>query len=145
MLFFFTFVTMVGGNPQGDAYGFRSWTNGQAFQEYITTGDLGKFEGFLAGLTSAVFTVVGPEYISIVAAEAMRPRIYIKAAFKMVYIRFGIFFIGGALAVGIACPSRAQQLKDVVVGGQGTGAAASPYVIAMTRLGITVLPDIVNA
>lgn len=91
MLFFFTFVTMVGGNPQGDAYGFRNWTNGGAFREYITTGDLGRFEGFLGGLTSAVFTVVGPEYISIVAAEAIRPRTYIKAAFKMVYVRFGLF------------------------------------------------------
>ena len=26
-LFFFTFITMVGGNPQGDAYGFRYWNN----------------------------------------------------------------------------------------------------------------------
>ncbi|PPJ56923.1 hypothetical protein CBER1_02261 [Cercospora berteroae] len=146
MLFFFTFVTMVGGNPQGDAYGFRNWTNGGAFREYITTGDLGRFEGFLGGLTSAVFTVVGPEYISIVAAEAIRPRTYIKAAFKMVYVRFGLFFIVGALAVGIVASSRDPKLEAVVVGGEGNGsAAASPYVIAMTNLGISVLPDIVNA
>ncbi|KAM3424112.1 hypothetical protein BST61_g11342 [Cercospora zeina] len=146
MLFFFTFVTMVGGNPQGDAYGFRNWKNGGAFREYITTGDLGKFEGFLGGLTSAVFTVVGPEYISIVAAEAIRPRTYIKAAFKMVYVRFMLFFIVGALAVGIVCSSRDPALTAVVEGGKGNGsAAASPYVIAMTNLGISVLPDIVNA
>jgi amino acid transporter len=25
LLFSFTFVTMVGGNPKGDAYGFRYW------------------------------------------------------------------------------------------------------------------------
>lgn len=145
-LFFFTFVTMVGGNPQGDAYGFRNWTNGGAFREYITTGDLGRFEGFLGALTSAVFTVVGPEYISIVAAEAMRPRIYIKAAFKMVYLRFGIFFIGGALAVGIVASSRDPILQGVVENGDGSGSAASsPYVIAMVNLGISVFPDIVNA
>lgn len=144
-LFFFTFITMVGGNPRGDVYGFRNWTNGGAFREYITTGDLGRFEGFLGGITSAVFTVVGPEYISIVAAEAMRPRIYIKAAFKMVYARFGIFFIGGALAVGIVCSSRDPALRDVVEGGSNGSAAASPYVIAMSNLGITVFPDIVNA
>ncbi|KAF7193633.1 General amino acid permease AGP2 [Pseudocercospora fuligena] len=144
-LFFFTFITMVGGNPRGDVYGFRNWTNGGAFREYITTGDLGRFEGFLGGLTSAVFTVVGPEYISIVAAEAMRPRIYIKAAFKMVYLRFGIFFIGGALAVGIVCSSRDPTLTAVVTGGSNGSAAASPYVIAMGNLGITVFPDIVNA
>ena len=137
---------MVGGNPQGDAYGFRNWENGGAFREYLSTGDIGRFEGFLAAHASAAFTVVGPEYISMVAAEAARPRIYIKAAFKMVYVRFGIFFICGALAVGIVCNSRADQLTRVVEGGEGNGsAAASPYVIAMQNLGVGVFPHIVNA
>jgi yeast amino acid transporter len=144
-LFFFTFITMVGGNPQGDAYGFRNWKRGGAFREYIDTGDLGRFQGFLSALTSALFTVVGPEYISIVAAEAVRPRVYIKAAFKMVYVRFGIFFIGGALAVGIVCNSRDPRLEQVVLGGSSGSAAASPYVIAMQNLGIGVFPHIVNA
>jgi hypothetical protein len=35
-----------------------------------------------ANLWSACFAVVGPEYISMVAAEAKRPRVYIKNAFK---------------------------------------------------------------
>ncbi|ETI26948.1 hypothetical protein G647_10047 [Cladophialophora carrionii CBS 160.54] len=144
-LFFFTFITMVGGNPEHDAYGFRYWTDGQAFREKIDTGDLGRLQGFLAALSSALFTVVGPEYISIVAAEAVRPRIYIKAAFKMVYLRFGIFFIGGALAVGIVCSSRDPALENVVLGGSNGSAGASPYVIAMENLGISVFPHIVNA
>jgi amino acid transporter len=145
-LFAFTFITMVGGNPQGDAYGFRNFNNGGAFREAVTTGDLGKFQGFLSALFgSALFTVVGPEYISIVAAEAMRPRIYIKAAFKMVYLRFGIFFIGGALAVGIVCNSRDPKLDEVVNGGSNGSAAASPYVIAMQNMGIGGFPHVVNA
>ena len=144
-LFFFTFITMVGGNPQHDVYGFRNFDNGAAFREYHSMGDLGKFEGFLVALQSALFTVVGPEYISMVAAEAKRPRIYIKAAFKMVYIRFGIFFIGGALAVGIACNSRDPRLVEIITGGSNGSAAASPYVIAMQNLGIDIFPSIVNA
>lgn len=144
-LFFFTFITMVGGNPRGDAYGFRNFMHGDAFRAYIGTGDLGRFQGFLAALTSALFTVVGPEYISMVAAEAIRPRTYIKAAFKMVYLRFGIFFIGGALAVGIVCNSRDPRLGEVVLGGNSGSAAASPYVIAMENLGVDVFPHIVNA
>lgn len=136
---------MVGGNPQHNAYGFTNWKNGGAFREYIGTGDLGRFQGFLAGLTSAVFTVVGPEYISIVAAEAARPRVYIKAAFKMVYVRFGIFFIGGALAVGIVCNSRDPALTAIVEGGGDGSAGSSPYVIAMENMGVTVFPHIVNA
>ena len=86
----------------------------------------------------------GPEYISIVAAEAKRPRVYIKTAFKTVYFRFGLFFIGGALAVGIVCNSNAPMLENEIAGGTST-AAASPYVISMQILGISVFPDIVNA
>jgi len=33
IMFSFTFVTMVGGNPQKDAYGFRYWNNPGAFAE----------------------------------------------------------------------------------------------------------------
>lgn len=145
-LFFFTFITMVGGNPQGDAYGFRHWEHGQSFRAEFENGSLGKFEGFLSALWSAAFTVVGPEYISIVAAEAKRPRTYIKTAFKTVYFRFGLFFIGGALAVGIVCGSRDPSLAATVLGGKGSGtAAASPYVIAMQNLNVKVFPHIVNA
>jgi amino acid transporter len=146
MLFSFTFITMVGGNPQNDAYGFRYWNNPGAFREYLSTGTKGRFEGFLAALWSASFTVVGPEYIAMVAAEAKRPRTYIKNAFKTVYIRFGIFFIGGALAVGIVCASNDPTLERILNTGDGGGtAAASPYVIAMQNMGIGGLPHVTNA
>ncbi|KAI9163815.1 amino acid transporter [Paramyrothecium foliicola] len=147
MLLAFTFVTMVGGNPQGDAYGFRHWTSPGAFAEHRSTGALGKFEGFLGALWSTAFSVVGPEYISMVAAEAQRPRIYIKAAFKTLYWRLCIFFVGSALAVGIVVGYNDPTLVGIIngdAGGSGT-AAASPYVIAMENMGIDVLPHIVNA
>lgn len=71
-----------------------------------------------------------------VAAEAKRPRVYIKNAFKTVYWRFAIFFIGGALAAGIVIAYNDPALVAIVSGeadGSGT-AAASPYVIAMVRI-----------
>lgn len=138
---------MCGGNPKHDAYGFRYWTNPGAFAEYISTGDLGRFEGFLASLWSAAFTIVGPEYVSMVAGECEMPRIYLKNAFKTAYLRFGFFFIGGALTVAIALPYNDKTLVGILEGesgGAGT-AAASPYVIAMSNLGVTVLPHITNA
>src|SRR5262249_23714442 len=70
-----------------------------------------------------------------------------KAAFKAIYWRFGIFFIGGALCVGIVTPYNDPTLVAILSGdksGSGT-AAASPYVIAMQNLGIHVLPHITNA
>lgn len=146
MLFFFTFITMVGGNPQGDAYGFRYWKNPGAFNTFISEGDKGRFQGFLGALWSAAFAVVGPEYIAMVAAEAKRPRIYIKAAFKTVYWRFGLFFFGSALCVGIVLPYNYPDLVAVHIdGAESKGAAASPYVMAMDRLNVSVFPHIVNA
>ncbi|KAM0563017.1 hypothetical protein ACHAPJ_001860 [Fusarium lateritium] len=145
ILFAFTFVTMCGGNPQHDAYGFRHFSNPGSFATYLSGGDKGRFEGFLAALFSASFTIVGPEYISMVSAEAQRPTFTIKNAFKTVYYRFCIFFIFGALAVGIVCAYNDPQLVDIYFGDAGSGsAAASPYVIAMTNLGIKGLPHLVN-
>jgi len=139
ILFAFTFITMVGGNPKGDAYGFRSWNTPGAF---VGATPKAKFEGFLASLWNASFAVVGPEYISMVAAEAKRPRQYIKLAFKTVYYRFALFFVGSALAVGIVVASNDPKLLDRA---GNSSAEGSPYVVAMENLGIKVLPDIVNA
>jgi len=147
IVFLFTFITMVGGNPKHDAYGFRYWKDPGSFAEHITTGSLGRFEGFLGAVWSASFTVVGPEYISMVAGETKLPRRYLKTAFKTTYARFAFFFIGSALCVGIVIPYNDKTLLDILSGssaGSGT-AAASPYVIAMNNLGISVLPHITNA
>jgi len=149
ILFTFTFITMVGGNPENDAYGFRYWNNPGSFAEHPlknSTGDTARFEGFLSCLWSAAFTVVGPEYIAMAAAETKRPRKYIKTAFKTVYWRFGLFFIMGALCVGIVVPWNDPQVQAVLSGEEGGGtAAASPYVIAMANMGISGLPHLVNA
>lgn len=137
---------MVGGNPKHDAYGFRYWNHPGAFAEYITTGRLGRFEGSLGALWSASFTIVDPEYMSMVAGEIKLPRRYLKTAFKTTYARFA-FFIGSALCVGIVVPYNGKTLLAILSGsasGSGT-AAASPYVIAMRNLGINVLPHTTNA
>ena len=138
---------MVGGNPKHDAYGFRYWKNPGAFAEHLSTGTLGRFEGFLSCIWSASFTIVGPEYVAMIATEAQRPRIYVKAAFESIYWRFGLFFILSSLCTGIVVASNDPTLVAIVTGtseGGGT-AAASPYVIAMQRLGIKGLPSFVNA
>ncbi|KAI1385380.1 amino acid permease/ SLC12A domain-containing protein [Hypoxylon trugodes] len=141
ILYMFTLVTMCGGNPQHDAFGFRYWSTPGAFATYIHDGSLGRFEGFLGAIFSAGFTVVGPEYLAMVAGESKRPRTYLKNGFKTVYWRFGIFFIGGALCVGIVLPYTDPKLANA---GNGT-ADGSPYVIAMQNLGIGALPHLVNA
>lgn len=103
--------------------------------------------GFLTCIWSAAFTIVGPELVSMTAAEAKHPRIYIKNTYKSVYWRFFTFFVGSALCVGIVVAYNDPTLVGILngdLGGAGT-ASASPYVIAMQNMKISILPHIVSA
>ncbi|KAI4717664.1 amino acid permease [Aureobasidium sp. EXF-10727] len=145
-LFLFTFITMVGGNPLHDAYGFRYWKQG-AFVEHLVPGGTGKFLGVLSCLYQASFSITGPEYISIVAAETENPRKILPPAFRSFVWRLLVFFVGSALCMGIVIPYDNPTLLAILngdVAGSGTG-AASPYIIAMQRLKIYGLPSLVNA
>lgn len=144
-LLFFTFITMLGGNPLGDRFGFRYWKNPGSFTTlYGYEGDLGRFIGFLQCLIQASFTIAGPDYVSMAAGETENPRVVLPKAFRAVFWRLTTFFMLGSLAVGILVPYNDPNLIAAYKNG-APGAAASPYVAAMIRLRISVLPDIVNA
>ncbi|KZL69416.1 general amino acid permease [Colletotrichum tofieldiae] len=146
-LFFFTFITMVGGNPLHEAYGFRYWQSPGAFVEHNASGNTGRFLGILSCIYQASFSICGPEYISMVAAETENPRRILPPAYRSFVWRILFFFVGSALCMGIVIPYDDPTLAAILGGesaGSGTG-AASPYIIAMNRLQIHVLPHIVNA
>ncbi|KAL2833021.1 amino acid permease/ SLC12A domain-containing protein [Aspergillus cavernicola] len=146
-LFLFTFITMVGGNPEHDRYGFRYWNNPGAFVEHLSSGGTGRFLGVLSCVYQASFSICGPEYISMVAAEAENPRKVLPSAYRSFVWRILLFFVGSALCMGIVIPYNDPTLLAILGGdmsGSGTG-AASPYVIAMQRLKIHGLPHLVNA
>ncbi|KAI0595306.1 amino acid transporter [Biscogniauxia sp. FL1348] len=143
-LIVFTFIVMVGGNPQHDAFGFRYWYSPGAFAEYYTTGALGRFQGFMQCLIQASFTIAGPDYVSMAAGEAVNPRVVLPRAFNAVFYRLTAFFMLGSLCVGIIVPYNDPTMNAAFTSG-APGAAASPYVVAMNRLGIPILPHIVNA
>ncbi|KAI5805975.1 amino acid permease/ SLC12A domain-containing protein [Geopyxis carbonaria] len=140
----FTFITMVGGNPAKDAYGFRYWNDPGAFATHYTTGNLGHFLGFVACLIQASFTIAGPDYVAITAGEAENPRTVMPRAFKAVFYRLTAFFVLGSLAVGVVVPHDDPTMAAAFTDAR-PGAAASPYVIAMDRMNIRILPHIVNA
>ncbi|AET38916.1 Agp2p Ecym_3430 [Eremothecium cymbalariae DBVPG len=148
-LFAFTFVTMVGGNPKRERYGFKHIRE-LPFKTYFPGGDsdqgsaLGYFQGFLACLIQASFTIAGPDYVSMIAGETKLPRKVLPIAFKQVFVRLTFLFLGGCLCVGIVCGANDPQLT-AAINDSRPGAASSPYVIAMNHLGIRILPDIVNA
>jgi amino acid transporter len=143
-LLIFTFISMLGGNPEKDRYGFRYWKNPGSFAELYYTGDLGRFLGFLQCLIQASFTIAGPDYVSMAAGETENPRKVMPRAYNAVFYRLTTFFVLGSLAVGINVPYNDPELKAAFADGK-PGAAASPYVVAMNRLRIEVLPHIVNA
>lgn len=143
-LIIFTFLAMLGVNPIHDRYGFRYWNEPGSFNEFYKGGSVGKFLGFLQCLIQAAFTIAGPDYVSMAAGEAENPRVVMPKAYKAVFYRLTAFFVLGSLAVGINVP---YDDKDMAAAfdGDAAGAAASPYVIAMIRLHIGVLPHVVNA
>ncbi|THY71476.1 putative amino acid transporter [Aureobasidium pullulans] len=137
-LIVYTLVVMLGGNPLHDRFGFRYWK-----EPGLWTGDspVARLESFVNAVNVAGFVMSGPEYISMVAGEAKDPRRTVPRAFNTIMSRLIVFFIGGALCVGILVPSNDSTLTN----GSDTYAGASPYVISMRRLQIPVLPSIVNA
>ncbi|KAL4778221.1 amino acid transporter [Aspergillus varians] len=147
MLFAFTFIVMVGGNPQHDAFGFRYWNDPGPMAEYLSQGNLGRFEGFLGSLWIASFTMVGPEYVTLLAAETKHPRTYVKKAFQTVYWRFIVFFIMGAVSVGILVPYNDPVLIATFIThtADGRNSSGSPFIIAMRNLGVDGLPHVMNA
>lgn len=78
------------------------------------------------------------------AGEAQNPRKVMPRAYKAVLTRLTFFFVFGSLAVGINVPHNDEELAAAFRSGR-PGAAASPYVVAMNRLQVQVLPHIVNA
>ncbi|KAJ7812838.1 general amino acid permease AGP2 [Mycena leptocephala] len=141
-LLVFTFVVMVGGNPDHDAFGFRNW-NGRPLRRIVYDGALGRFLGFLSCLVQASYTVAGPEYVAITAGEASHPRHTLPRSFRSITTRLLVFFVLGALSVGVLVPYTDPSLLATAAVRPGTG--TSPYVIAMERLRLSGLAHVVNA
>lgn len=140
----FTLVAMLGGNPEGDRFGFRYWSHPGAFAELYYPGALGRWLGFLQCLILAAFTIAGPDYVSMAASEAVDPRRVMPRAYNAVFYRLTAFFVLGSLCVGILVPYDDAALIHAFASA-APGAAASPYVVAMNRLHVRVLPHVVNA
>ncbi|KAH0285379.1 putative amino acid transporter [Aureobasidium namibiae CBS 147.97] len=137
-LILYTFVVMLGGNPLHDRFGFRYWKEPTP---WVGDSPATRLESFINSVNVAGFCMGGPEYLSMIAGEAVDPRRTVSRAFNTIVTRLIIFFIGGALCVGILVPSNDGTLTN----GSDTYSGASPYVISMQRLNIPVLPAIVNA
>ncbi|XVX20316.1 amino acid permease [Actinomycetota bacterium] len=87
----------------------------------------------LAGMVTAVFSMVGAEIATIAGAESEDPERAVTKATRSVVWRISLFFVGSVFLLAVVLPWNSPDL------------AASPYVSAFERLGIPYAADIMNA
>jgi len=133
-------VIDLGGVPGQPRLGFHYWKNPGPFVEFISTGSWGRFLGFWAVMTNAVYSFAGVESLAMAAAEMKNPRHNIPKACKRVFVRIIIFYLAAVIIVGMLISSADERLS-----GDGSTVAQSPFVIAAGDAGIIAIPSIVNA
>ncbi|KAL4266681.1 Amino Acid-Polyamine-Organocation Superfamily YAT [Pleurotus pulmonarius] len=135
-------VIDLGGGPDHERIGFRYWKNPGAIARagLVSNINTDKFLAVISVIVQAAFSFQGMELVAIAASETENPRRNIAKAVRRVFYRIVIFYILGLLIIGMCVSSDDEALL------QDTGnAAESPFVIAMNRAGIKVLPHIINA
>jgi len=101
------------------------------------------FLGFWSTLTNALFAYIGTELIGVTVGEAENPRKTIPKAIRRTFYRILVFYVGGVFVISLVVPSNNNTL--FIANKSKTGAAASPFVVATTLVGIRVLNHIINA
>ena len=109
----------------------------------LLTEIIGRFLGLWSVLVNAAFAYEGVEMFAVAAGEAENPRHNIPKAVRRVFWRILFFYVIGSLAIGVLVPFNDPMLLDAQKT-QAPGAAASPWVIAIYRAGVPVLPSIIN-
>lgn len=136
-----SFILFWGGGPDRQLLGFHYWKHPSPFNEYLVTGDAGRFVGLLkCTVTSAIAFIFAPELIIISGGEMESPRRNVPRAARRYIYRLVFFYIFGILAITVICPSNATRLTQ----DDGT-VNSSPFVVGIQNAGIPVLDHIVNA
>ncbi|KAJ5777976.1 amino acid permease [Penicillium odoratum] len=134
-------VITAGGGPDHTAIGFKYWKDPGPFVQYLgVPGSLGRFMGFWTVFANAAYAYSSVETISMAAAETHAPRRNIPKAAKRVFVRVMLFYVISVFMITLLVPSNDPMLLR----SSGT-AAQSPFLIAATRAGISVVPHIINA
>ena len=139
-------VIFFGGGPNQDGVlGFHYWKHPGAFVGYLVPGNTGRFLATWTAIVKSGFAfVLTPEILASCAAEAENSRRSMPKAFRRVIYRLIFFYVGGVLVIGVIVASNNSRLMSAIAAGK-SNAAASPFVIGISEVGIKVLPHIVNA
>lgn len=135
-------VLALGGGPDHDRKGFRYWKDPGAFNTYIDTGATGRFLAFWSTMVTATFAYLGTELVGVTVGEAQNPRKTIPRAIRLTFYRIIFFYILSVLLLGMLVPYDSEELAFAAKA--NSGAAASPFVVAVKLAGIQSLPGIIN-
>ncbi|KAH3686692.1 hypothetical protein WICPIJ_002336 [Wickerhamomyces pijperi] len=134
-------ITTGKATSQGTAIGFKYWSAPSGpFQEYLTTGSLGRFAAFYKGLSGVVFSFGGVQSVPNLAAEVTHPRRAIFRSCKRVFYRVSALMILTIFCLTLIIPSNHPSITS-----SAGGAESSPFVIAMKEAGIKGMPHFINA
>ena len=134
----------LGGGPTHERIGFATWRNPGAMKLYVSNSpNTGRFLGLFSTFVNASFSYGGVEMVAVAAGEAENPRKNIPKAVRRVFWRILFFYVLGSLCIGWLVPYNDPDLLSAQKAGS-SGAAQSPWVIAIYRAGIPVLPSIIN-
>ncbi|GAA5940465.1 uncharacterized protein JCM15063_002335 [Sporobolomyces koalae] len=129
------------GGAGTDRIGFRYWRD-QPFSHYIFKNDTGVFLGFWSCMVTALFAYMGCELVGVTFGEAKNPRKTVPKTIKRTFWRLLIFYVGSIFVVGLIVKATDPALLSATK--KSTSAAASPFVLAIQRANIKILPDIIN-
>ncbi|KAF9531465.1 APC amino acid permease [Crepidotus variabilis] len=134
MFIFIGVICICGGGPSNGQYshytGGRFWHDPGPFAN--------GFKGVCSVFVTAAFAFSGTELIGLAASETPNPRKTMPAAVKGTFWRITIIYVMSLIIIGLLVPYN----EDRLIG--GSGANASPFVIALDHAGIKGLNHFVN-
>ncbi|KAH2229344.1 hypothetical protein KXV37_004289 [Aspergillus fumigatus] len=141
-LVFLTIVFAIPGVSHSPVQGFQYWNNPGPMNEFIYDGHLGRFLGLLQCLQySTIAFVFNPELIvQRVEQPDSQQQANILSVSRIDMIHLFVLYILNAVAMGVMSPFNDPSLTN-----HGVGAGTSPYLVAVKRSGIPVLPVVVTA
>ncbi|PBK66045.1 amino-acid permease inda1 [Armillaria solidipes] len=135
MFIFLGIICIAGGGPKsgefGSYVGGKNWSDPGAFAN--------GFKGVCAVFVTAAFSFAGTELVGLAASETPNPRETMPGAVKGTFWRITIIYITSLTIIGLMLP----YTEDRLIG--GSGASASPFVIALDLANINGLNHLVNA
>ncbi|KAH9476314.1 Amino-acid permease inda1 [Psilocybe cubensis] len=134
MFIFIGIVCIAGGGPSNGDYasylGGLHWSDPGAFAN--------GFKGVCAVFVTAAFSFAGTELVGLAASETPNPRATMPAAVKGTFWRITLIYITSLTIIGLLIPYTDNRLLG------GSGADASPFVIALDKAKIKGLNHLVN-